>query len=114
MSTQLLDAIYLAKESQIFDLALLFGDGATIKKISLMNFLGSSPNNPFALLEILDCTFEMESGGKKDAQYITNAIKPIIKKIKETKDPSDPKNDLTFSLMEPQMFRATLLFIFIC
>ena len=32
--------------------------------------------------------------GKKDAQYIADAIKPIIKKIVKTKDPSNPKNDL--------------------
>jgi hypothetical protein len=36
----------------------------------MMIFLGSSPNNPFALLDIVDCTRELANGGKKDAKYI--------------------------------------------
>jgi hypothetical protein len=36
----------------------------------MMIFLGSSPNNPFALLDIVDCTSEMAKGGEKDAKYM--------------------------------------------
>jgi hypothetical protein len=71
----------------------LFGKGATIKKIPLMNFLGSSPNNPFALLGIVDCTSKMEKGGKKNTQYIAGLLKPIISWIEQTKDPNNPKTD---------------------
>jgi hypothetical protein len=73
MAGPLLDYIYqstydeqmrsLLKESKVFGIAL-FGDGATIQKIPMMIFLESSPNNPFALLDIVDCTSEMEKGGK--------------------------------------------------
>jgi hypothetical protein len=31
----------------------------------MMIFLGSSPNNLFALLDIVDCTSEMAKGGKR-------------------------------------------------
>ncbi len=58
-----------------------------------MIFLGSSPNNPFALLDIVDCTSEMAKGGKKDAKYIAGLLKPIISQIEETKDPNNQKTD---------------------
>jgi hypothetical protein len=73
MAGPLLDNIYqstydeqmrsLLKESKVFGIAL-FGIGATIQKVPMMIFLGSSPNNPFALLDIVDCTSEMAKGGK--------------------------------------------------
>ncbi len=79
MAGPLLDNIYqsthdeqmrsLLRESKVFGIAL-FGDGATILKVPMMNFWGSSPNNPFALLDIVDCTSEMAKSGKKDAKYI--------------------------------------------
>jgi hypothetical protein len=96
MTGNLLDGLYqsahskeieaLLKQSKIFGVAL-FGDGATIKKVPVMNFLASSPNNPFALLEIVDCSNEMASGGNKNAKYIAGLIKPIISRIEKTKDP---------------------------
>jgi hypothetical protein len=54
----------LLKESKVFGTAL-FGDGAPIQKLPMMIILGSSPNNPFALLDIVDCTSEMAKGGKR-------------------------------------------------
>ncbi len=66
----------------------LFGDGATIQKIPMMIFLGSSPNDPFALLDIVDCTSEMAKGGKKDAKYIAGLLKPIIHGLKKQKIPT--------------------------
>jgi hypothetical protein len=56
-------------------------------------FLGSSPNNPFALLDIVDCTSEMAKGGKKDAKYVTGLLKPIISRTEQTKDPNNQKTD---------------------
>jgi hypothetical protein len=57
----------LLKESKVFGIAL-FDNGATIQKIPMMIDLGSSTNNPFALLDIVDCTSEMAKGGKTDAK----------------------------------------------
>jgi hypothetical protein len=59
----------LLKESKVICIAL-FGNGATIQKVPMMIFLGSSPNNPFALLDIVDCTSEMAKGGEKDANTL--------------------------------------------
>ena len=70
----------LRQEADAFGLSI-FGDGATIQKVPLINILAASPNNPFALLDIVDCTSHLESGGKKDAPYIANMILPLIKLI---------------------------------
>jgi hypothetical protein len=82
----------LLKESKVFGIAL-FGNGATIQKVPMMIFLGTSPNNPFALLDIVGCTSEMAKGEKKDAKYIAGLLKPIISQIEETKDPNNQKTD---------------------
>ncbi len=104
MAGPLLDKIYqstydeqmrsLLKESKVFGIAM-FGNGTTIQKVPMMVFLGSRPNNPFALLDIVDCTSEMAKGGsgKKDAKYIAGLLKPIISRIEETKDPNNQKTD---------------------
>jgi hypothetical protein len=102
MAGLLLDNVYqstydeqmrsLLKESKVFGVAL-FGNGATIQKVPMMIFLGSCPNNPFALLDIVDCTSEMTKGGKKDAKYIAGLLKPIISQIEQTKDPNNQKTD---------------------
>jgi hypothetical protein len=102
MAGPLLDKIYqstydeqmrsLLKESKVFGIVLC-GNGATIHKVQMMIFLGSSPNNPYALLDIVDCTCEMAKGGKKDAKYIAGLLKPIISRIEQTKDPNNQKTD---------------------
>jgi hypothetical protein len=48
----------LLLESNIFGVTI-FGDGATITNIPLMDILDKSPNNLFALLEIVDCIDQM-------------------------------------------------------
>jgi hypothetical protein len=102
MAGLLLDNIYqstydeqmrsLLKEFKVFGIAL-FGNGATIQKVLMMIFLEFSPNSPFALLDIVDCTSEMAKGGKKDAKYIAGLLKPIISRIEEAKDPNNQKTD---------------------
>jgi hypothetical protein len=82
----------LLKESKVFGISL-FSNGTTIRKVPMMIFLGSSPNNPFALLDIVDCTSEMAKGGEKDAEYIAGLLKPIISQIEQTKDPNNQKTD---------------------
>ncbi len=82
----------LLKESKVFGIAL-FGDGATILRVPMMNFLGSSPKNPFTLLDIVGCTSEMAKGGKKNAKYIVGLLKLIISWIEKTKDPNNQKSE---------------------
>jgi hypothetical protein len=88
MSGPLLDMLYdtnkeemiknlLLESSKIFGVTI-FGDGATITNVPLMNILAASPNNPFALLEFVDCTDQMAKGGKKDAKYLTGIVRPLI------------------------------------
>jgi len=71
----------LLLESKIFG-ATIFGDGATIPNIPLINMLAASPNNPFALLEIVDCTDQMAKGGKKDVKYLSGIVRPLVKWLK--------------------------------
>jgi hypothetical protein len=80
------------KESKVFGIAI-FGNGADIQKVPMMICLGSSPNNLFALLDIVDCASEMAKGGKKNAKYITELLKPIMSWIEETKDLNNQKTD---------------------
>ena len=56
----------LMSEARVFGLTL-FGDGATIKTVPLVNVLAAGINNPFVLLDIADCTDHLAKGGKKDA-----------------------------------------------
>ncbi len=73
MAGPLLDNIYQSTydeqmrsllKSKVFGITL-FGNGAAIHKVPIMMFLGSSPNNPFALLDIVDCTSELTRVGKR-------------------------------------------------
>ena len=110
MTGNLLDGLYqsayskeiesLLKQSKQFGVAL-FGDGATNKKVPLMNLLASSPNNSFALLGIVDCSSEMAYGGNKNAKYIAGLIKPItiISQIEKTKDPHCKRILITVELL---------------
>ena len=62
----------------------LFGDGATIKTIPMINALGAGVNNPFALLDVFDCSDHCANAGKKDAVYIARLFLPLIKKLEES------------------------------
>ncbi len=80
----------LLKEPKLFGIAL-FGSGATIHKVPMMNVLGSSPYNPFALLDIVDCTNERQRVGKRmlnhcgafEANYIMDSMN---KRSQQSKD----------------------------
>jgi hypothetical protein len=67
----------LLSEATTFGITI-FGDGATIKSIALLNVLAAGVNNLFALLAIADCTDHLAKGGKKDASHISTIIKPLI------------------------------------
>ena len=50
--------------------------------------MAASPNNPSALLDIVDCTSHLETGGKKDAPYLANMILPHIGTMESMRDES--------------------------
>ena len=84
---------YLVSESSIFGITV-FGDGATIKTIPLLNVvLAAGVNNLFALLKLAeDTTEQLASGGMKDAPYIASVInKPLIADLEEEVDDHKPK-----------------------
>jgi hypothetical protein len=91
MSGPLLDVLYntnkeemiknLLLESKIFGVTI-FGDGATITNVPLINILAASPTNPFALLEVVDCTDQMAKGGKKDTKYLSGIVRPFVRWLK--------------------------------
>ena len=58
-----------------------FGDGATTKTCPLINILAAGVNNPFAFLDVVDCTNHASAGKKKDAKYIACLIHPFIEKM---------------------------------
>jgi hypothetical protein len=101
MSGPLLDRLYEASwneqmktilcEARIFGVSV-FGDGATIKSVPLVNVLAAGVNNPFALLDIHDCTAHMASGGKKDAKYIAEVVQPMITKMESEVDVNRVQN----------------------
>jgi hypothetical protein len=59
----------------------IFGDGATIRRIPLINMLGSNPDAPSVMLDVVDCSQHMSNGGKKDAWYIAKKFLPVMKEI---------------------------------
>ena len=103
-----LDALYvthwkeqmrtLISEAHIFGITI-FGDGATVKTIPLFNILAAGVNNPFALLDIADCTGHLAEGGKKDAKYIAKVIMPLIQQIESEEDILKRKSQGTVDLV---------------
>ena len=89
---RLLDVIYetnyahtlrtLIQDAKLFGCSL-FGDGATIVTIPMINILGAGIHNPMAILGIADCTEHIASGGTKDAPYIANLFRPFFMTLNE-------------------------------
>ena len=52
----------LLKDAKIFGLAFL-GDGATVKRMALMNILAMCADTPPITVSIQDCTKHMQDGG---------------------------------------------------
>ena len=59
----------LAADCEIFGLALC-GDGATVKRMPLLNIVGMGAHEHAGLLQIVVCTKHMAAGGTKNAEYI--------------------------------------------
>ena len=76
---------HLLSESKLFGMSI-FGDGATITNVPLINILilAMSPNNLFALLDIVDCTDQMAKGGKKCVNYLLCIVRPLIRWLEDT------------------------------
>ena len=70
----------LLSEAKIYSVTV-FGDGAMIKSVLLVNVLAAEVNSPFALLDIVDCTNHCAMGGKKDAKYIAEIVQPLITRM---------------------------------
>ena len=76
ISTNLLNATYelyyndevskLMIDAAIFGIAI-YGDCATINTVPKINILAVGAHNPGCVLDVIDCTTQMERGGKKDA-----------------------------------------------
>ncbi len=64
------------------------GDGATIKRMPLLNMLAMCGSKPPAVIAILDCTDHMVDGEKKEVEFIMSFFKPKV-------DEFDPGKTLT-------------------
>jgi hypothetical protein len=60
-----------------------YGDGATVKKMPLINILAAGVHNPAAVLQIVNCSSHLETGGKKDGTYIANLFRPHLKTFED-------------------------------
>ena len=81
----------LLKGADVFGLSFL-GDGATVKRMPLMNILASCADNPPITVSIQDCTKHLQQGGKKDASYIAEMFDDIVKEY----DPHSTLTDVFF------------------
>jgi hypothetical protein len=70
----------------------LYGDGATVKKMPLINILCAGVDNPAAVLEIVNCSSHLQNGGKKDASYIAGLFNPHLDDL----DPNKTLVDLLY------------------
>ena len=77
----------LLKEARVFGLAFL-GDGATIKRMPLMNVLAMTATVSPMTIAIQDCSSHMVDGGKKDAVYVASLFEEKVAEF-------DPQNQLT-------------------
>ena len=78
----------LLKEAKIFGLAFL-GDGATVKRMALMNILAMCADTLPITVSIQDCTKHMQDGGKKDASYIARMFEEEVNKFDPTRSFTD-------------------------
>ncbi len=74
----------LLKDAVVYDLAL-YGDGAMVKRMPLLNMLASGAHLTTAILKITDCTGHMSAGGKKDASYIAKLFEQHMRTLDPTK-----------------------------
>lgn len=63
----------------------LYGDGATVRRMPLINVMASGVQERSAVLEIVDCSKHLSNGGKKDAEYIAELFKPHMEQLDSKK-----------------------------
>ena len=63
----------------------LHADGATIRKIPLVNVLCSNPGEGSCLLDVVDCSEHMSEDGKKDAWYLAKMMLPLMREVDPNK-----------------------------
>ncbi len=73
----------IMKDAVTFGIAWL-GDGATIKRMPLLNMLALCGEEPPVVISIFDCSEHMSEGGKKDAQYIGQLFKDKVTEFDPT------------------------------
>jgi hypothetical protein len=93
VATELLDINYdslmsanrskLIEDIDVFGLTF-YGDGATVRKMPLINILASGGHLHTAVMEIVDATEQMQSAGKKDARYLASLFRPHIDYFEKT------------------------------
>ena len=81
----------LLKEAKTFGLSF-YCDGATVKKMPLMNIMSAGVHIPNNVLEIADCTDLLVKGDTKDASAIVRLFLPHMEKI----DPNKELIDLVY------------------
>ena len=81
----------LKKGAEKFGLTM-YGDGATIHRMPLINILVSGVYERSAVLDIANCHRHLHAGGVKDAQYISNLFIPHFQRI----DPEGVLFDLIY------------------
>jgi hypothetical protein len=80
----------LALQAGTFGLSLL-GDGATVKRMPLVNMLAAGGHEPAGVLET-ECTGHIQGGGKKNVGFIAGLFLPHMKII----DPDEQLIDCVF------------------
>jgi len=70
--------VALQKEAATFGISFM-GDGATVKRMPLVNMMAMGIHCPPVTIKIVDATGHMETGGKKDAVFIARRFEPKIK-----------------------------------
>ena len=75
----------LVADSKLYGVSI-FGDGATIKNIPMINALAAGVNNPFCLLDVFDCSEHCSKAGKKDAAYHAKLFLSLIDQLENTMD----------------------------
>ncbi len=62
----------------MFGLGFL-GNGATVKRMPLMNIIALCANTPPITISIHDCTKHMQKGGRKDATYVVGLFEDKVR-----------------------------------
>ena len=84
----------MANDRELMKNALTFGlvfldDGATIKRMPLINCMAMCGDTPPTVLSINDCTEHLAKGGKKDAPYIASLFYVHVEVLDASKTCTD-------------------------